>query len=57
MMNLIHRGPTQQLYVYETFELTSLPPRAHHRDWWVQGLCVWRLFLQDQITPDVPLIT
>ena len=32
MMRLRHRSRTQKLYVYETFDLTSLPPVTHHKD-------------------------
>ena len=32
MMRLCHRGQTQQLYLYETFDLTSLPSVMHHTD-------------------------
>ena len=32
MMRLCHRSRTQKLDLYETFDLTSLPPVTHHKD-------------------------
>ena len=32
MMRLCHRSQTQKLYLYETFDLTSLPLVTHHKD-------------------------
>ena len=32
MMRLRHRSRTQKLYLYETFDLTSLSPVTHHKD-------------------------